>query len=110
MSSITAAEILYGLERRPEATRVAAAFELLCRTLEVIAWDGEAARSYARLRTQIERAGKSLEVEDTFIAAHALAVGAVLVTSDKALQKLAPMVEIEDWATDSNAGPSLRSG
>lgn len=100
MSSITAAEILYGIERRPKATRIAAAFEALCRTLPVLPWDFAAAASYGRLRTQMEAAGKSLAIEDMLIAAHAHALGAILVTRDRDFDAVAGMVRTENWATD----------
>ncbi len=100
MSSITAAEILYGMERRPQATRLAAAFDALSLALPVLPWDFAAARSYGRLRAQLGAAGKSLELEDMQIAAHALAVGAVLVTRDKDSAGISGLVRIENWATD----------
>ncbi len=100
ISSITAAEIAYGIERRPQATRLAAAFEALCRTLPVLPWDFAAATSYGRLRTKMEAAGKSLEVEDMLIAAHAHALGATLITRDRDFQSIADLVQTENWATD----------
>ncbi len=100
MSSITAAEILYGIERRPKAMRIAAAFEALCRTLPVLPWDLAAAASYGWLRTKMEAAGKSLELEDMLIAAHAHALGAILVTRDRDFHGVAGMVHTENWATD----------
>ncbi len=100
MSSITAAEILYGIERRPEATRIAAAFKALCRTLPVLPWNLAAAASYGRLRAKMELAGRSLELEDMFIAAHAHALGATLVTRDKDFRGIADVIRTENWATD----------
>ncbi len=100
MSSITAAEIAYGIERRPQATRLAAGFEALCRTLPVLPWDFAAAMSYGRLRVTMEAMGKSLEVEDMLIAAHAHALGAILITRDKNFKSTAGLVQSENWATD----------
>jgi predicted nucleic acid-binding protein len=37
---------------------------------------------------------------DLLIASHAIATRAVLVTRDKAFSQLAPLVKIENWATD----------
>ena len=100
MSAITAAEICYGIERRPEATRITAAFDALCLAIPVLAWDLAAARSYGRLRVQLSTKGKSLELEDMQIAAHAIAVGAVLATRDQDFAELAGLLQIENWATD----------
>lgn len=100
ISSITAAEILYGIERRSKPTQLAAAFEMLCRTLSVLPWDFAAAQSYGRLRRQLEVSGRSLEVEDMLIAAHAHALGAIFVTRDRDFGGIAGLVRIENWATD----------
>ena len=100
MSSITAAEILYGIERRSQSVRLAAAFEVLCQTIAVLPWDFAAARSYGRLRRQLEASGKSLESEDMLIAAHAHALDATLVTRDRDFGGIAGLLRIENWATD----------
>jgi tRNA(fMet)-specific endonuclease VapC len=44
--------------------------------------------------------GKSLGNMDMLIAAHAIAVRAVLVTTDKAMAQAAPGLKSENWATD----------
>ena len=100
VSSITAAEILYGIELRSKSVRLAAAFEVLCRTISVLPWDFAAAQSYGRLRRQLEASGKSLEAEDMLIAAHAHALGATFVTRDRDFGGIAGLVRIENWATD----------
>ena len=100
VSTIAAAEILYGIERRSKSVRLAAAFEVLCQTLSVLPWDFAAAQSYGRLRRQLEATGISLEVEDMLLAAHAHALGAILVTRDRDFEGIAGLVRIENWATD----------
>ena len=39
-------------------------------------------RAYGPLRTELQRSGKPIDSLDTLIAAHALALGATLVTSN----------------------------
>ena len=100
ISAITQAEILFGLEKKPEATRLRAAVAALFQALPILAWDGHAAQAYANFRARLSAAGKSLSAMDLLIASHAIAAHAVLVTHDKALLHVAPLLNVVDWATD----------
>ena len=51
---------------------------------------------YARLRTHLEQAGTPIGANDTLIAAHALALGATLVTADAEFQRV-PGLRVENW-------------
>lgn len=100
ISAITVAEILYGLELKPEATRLRASVERLFQAVEIRSWDSTAAQSYGRLRARLRSAGRTLAEMDLLIASHALAAGAVLVSHDKAFQHVTPFLTVVDWATD----------
>lgn len=100
MSSVTGAEILYGLERKPGASRLRSAVEKLFQVIEVRAWDSAAAQAYSRLRVALQSAGKSLAHADLMIAAHALSLDAVLVSHDQAFHNAAKHLSLVDWATD----------
>jgi tRNA(fMet)-specific endonuclease VapC len=100
ISAITVAEILYGLELKPEATRLRASVERLFQAVEIRSWDSPAAQAYGRLRARLRSAGKTLAEMDLLIASHALAAGAVLVSHDKAFQHVTPFLTVVDWATD----------
>jgi tRNA(fMet)-specific endonuclease VapC len=50
--------------------------------VEVLAWDSEVAEVYGSMRANLQNRGRRIKSHDMLIAAHALAVGAVLVTSD----------------------------
>ncbi len=52
--------------------------------VEVLPWYSNAANAYAQLRTACKNEGKPLGAMDMLIAAHSVAVGAVLITNDKA--------------------------
>ena len=99
MSTITAGKLLYALAKRPDAVRLHAAVTELMRRVDVLQWDFSAAERYGILRADLERTGKPLGSLDLLIAAHALAVSAVLVTSDRAFSQVAQL-QIEDWTAD----------
>ncbi|MGI6851203.1 type II toxin-antitoxin system VapC family toxin [Mesorhizobium sp. 1B3] len=96
VSVITFGEIRSGLVRRPEATRLATATTDFFAEIDVLHWTEDCAMVYGRLRATLERMGKSLGPIDMLIAAHALTVGATLVTSDRAFH-FVPDLAIEDW-------------
>lgn len=100
ISSVTEAEILYGLELKPGAIRLRAAVEKLFQVIEIQGWDSSAAHAYSRLRAQLRAAGKTLDHPDLMIAAHALSLDAILISHDHAFRSVAPHLTVEDWATD----------
>lgn len=101
LSVITEAELRYGLAKRPEATTLAAAVELFLDKAEVLSWGRAEARAYGELRAKQEAAGSSLSNLDLLIAAHAVATGATLVTSDKAFGQISALRAVENWVTES---------
>lgn len=96
ISSITYAEIRYGLAKRPEAKQLHATMAEFLKRVDVLAWDKEAADCYGSLRASMETLGKNLSSLDLQIAAHAVAIDAVLVTNDKAFAQV-PKLKLEDW-------------
>lgn len=100
ISAITEGEVLYGLAKKPEATRLRAAVESLLATVLVLPWDSAAASAYGTLRAQLSSAGKTLSAMDMLIAAHAIATDAILVTSDKAFAQVEALRPVANWATD----------
>jgi tRNA(fMet)-specific endonuclease VapC len=99
MSAITQGELLFGLAKRPEATRLHRAVRELLRRVDVLPWDSAAAECYGTIRAAMTRLGHVLAPLDLLIAAHALSVGAVLVTNDRAFG-MVDALPIEDWSTD----------
>lgn len=100
ISSLTEAELLFGLEMKPHATRLRRSILEFLQPLEIRGWDSAAALAYSRLRAQLQSSGKALANMDLLIASHAIALGAVLVTHDRALHNLSQQLTVEDWATD----------
>ena len=100
VSTITQAEILFGLERRPDATRLRENFQRFLSVVQVLPWDSTAAHTFGKLRVALSAAGKSLGLMDLLIAAHAISRNAVLVSHDTPLQTASPLLHVIDWATD----------
>ncbi len=100
ISSITEAEMMYGLAKKPAATRLRAAVEALFSTIRILPWDSDAAWAYGTLRARMSAAGKSLSNMDMLIAAHAVAADAILVTSDKVFLQVEALRPTLNWATD----------
>jgi tRNA(fMet)-specific endonuclease VapC len=90
----------FGVAKKPEAARLGAAVEEFLLRVEILPWDSEAARSYARIRAEIERAGEPMGNLDMMIAAQALAAGVRLVTRDHVFHRL-KQLKIEDWTKPS---------
>jgi len=96
ISVITEAEMLYGLAKMPEARVLASIVREFLAKTRILIWDSKAAGHYAYLRSELQRAGKTLGAMDMMIAAHALAEDAILVTNDSAFQRISHL-RTEDW-------------
>jgi tRNA(fMet)-specific endonuclease VapC len=98
ISAITEGELRFGLAKRPDAKRLHLAVKEFLRRVDVLSWDSAAAEHYGTMPAGIVGQGKVLSSLDGLIAAHALAVGAVLVSGDKAFGQV-PGLLIEDWTS-----------
>ena len=97
LSAISEAEMLFGLAANPQASNVAKAVHGLLGRVDILPWDSVAASAYAGLKSELQRQGLSLSAMDMLIAAHALSINAVLVTSDQAFYKAAHLLKLENW-------------
>ena len=96
ISAITKGELLFGLAKRPDARRLHLVVLEFLRRVDVLPWDSAIAERYGSVRADMERQGKTLAPLDLLIATHALSVGAVLVTNDRAFGQVAKL-HVEDW-------------
>lgn len=62
----------------------------------MLSWDSGIAQRYGIVRADMERQGKVLAPLDLLIAGHALGIGAVLVTNDRAFGEVGDL-SVEDW-------------
>jgi len=96
ISVITEAELRFGVNRKPGATRLKQAVDEFFLRVEILPWDSAAAQHYADLRGALEDAGTPMANFDMMIAAQALAAGATLVTHDRVFHRV-KRLKIEDW-------------
>jgi tRNA(fMet)-specific endonuclease VapC len=96
------AEIAFGIERLPRSKRrtaLQARFDLICAELPRAKWTDGVSQTYGRVKATLERRGRRIEDFDAAIAAHALALGATLVTADLGHMTRVPGLRVEDWSS-----------
>src|ERR1051326_325413 len=99
VSAITVAELEFGSWNSPDYESESDAARRAIAPLEFLAFDaGDCAMQYGRVRHSLESAGTPIGSLDTLIAAHALAIGATLVTSDILEFSRVPGFKFENWA------------
>ena len=95
ISAVTEGELHYGAARKGSRP-LQITLEQFLLTVTIFAWDSAAAREYGRLRSELEREGRLPGGLDLMIAAHAMALGVVLVTGDRAFGRIRGL-RMEDW-------------
>ena len=92
-------ELLFGLARHG-TSRLQTAYNIQMNKLPVLPLDAAVGPHYARLRAHLEKAGTPIGANDTLIAAHALAVGATLITADAEFGRV-PDLALENWLVET---------
>ena len=88
MSSVTLAELEYGLHRKGRPVRLRNALTQVLLRIDVLPWDEDVATCYGEFCATLEAQGINLSNFDMMIAAHAVAVNAILVSRDKAFAQV----------------------
>jgi tRNA(fMet)-specific endonuclease VapC len=97
ISAVTEGELRFGAARLPHAARLHSLIEDFFLRVAILPWDSDAAQQYGRLRATLEREGQPIGNLDAMIAAHALALDAVLVTNDHAFARIRKL-KVADWS------------
>jgi len=100
ISAVSEGELRFGTARLPQAVRLHAMIEDFFLRVAIQPWDSDSARQYGQLRAALAREGQPMGNLDVMIAAHALALNAVLVTNDHAFARIKKL-KIEDWTKES---------
>jgi tRNA(fMet)-specific endonuclease VapC len=95
-SIIVCCEVEYGLAWK-KSEKLRAQMEKILGGLEVLDFGAPAHQKYGELRALLRSMGKPIGPNDLFIAAHALALDAVLVTDNEKEFSRVPGLKIENW-------------
>lgn len=98
-SVVVDCEVRYGLWRKA-SVKLDQAYTNLLQIVEVLPLDALVTPHYASLRARLEQAGKPIGANDTLIAAHALALGATLITADAEFSRV-PDLALENWLVET---------
>jgi tRNA(fMet)-specific endonuclease VapC len=100
MSIITYAEIRAGVEKRPDSrTHNEKILDLFVQRVPYLPFDEAAAHAYGVLRAAAP--DRRRNAMDRLIAAHALGIGATLVTNNENDFKDYPGLVVENWTRDA---------
>jgi tRNA(fMet)-specific endonuclease VapC len=97
ISSVTAAELHFGVARTGSQRNLEALRRFLG-TLEIAPFDAAAAEVSGSLRAWLASQGTPIGPYDTLIAAHAHALGSILVSNNTREFDRVPGLKVENWA------------
>jgi tRNA(fMet)-specific endonuclease VapC len=97
ISSITLAELRYGVAKSTHEEKNAKALDEFIVPLEIVSFDEAAAHVYGEIRAILERAGTPIGAMDMLIAAHALSLGISLVINNSRAFGRIPALNSIDW-------------
>jgi tRNA(fMet)-specific endonuclease VapC len=102
LSVMVLAELAFGAEKIRASlgeTKFARRVDALRKQVEIELLGNDFPDHYAKVRVQLERTGWKIGDRDTIIAAHALALGAVMVTRNVDEFARVPGLKVENWET-----------
>jgi tRNA(fMet)-specific endonuclease VapC len=99
ISSVTVAEMMYGVGKSQHIERNKTALELFLAPLEMVDFDFKAAQHYGVIRAYLEKMGTPIGAYDLMIAAHALSLGLILVTNNEREFQRIPDLIVENWVS-----------
>lgn len=97
ISSITMAEMQYGIEKSSKPDQNQKALHQFLLPLEIMGFDSLAAVEYGKIRASLEKNGMPIGSLDMLIAAHAKSLGAVLVTNNMKEFERVTDLNVENW-------------
>ncbi|HEY3327473.1 MAG TPA: type II toxin-antitoxin system VapC family toxin [Novimethylophilus sp.] len=100
VSSVTLAELRYGVAKSQHQAKNQAALDEFMLPLEVAPFDESATAAYGAVRALLEKQGTPIGPLDTMIGAHALSLGVTLVTNNmREFNRVGGLVVV-DWVNN----------
>jgi len=97
ISSITLAELQYGIEKSSNSEKNREALEKFLTPIEIIDYGYEATVEYGKIRAELEKKGLPIGPLDILIASHAKSLDVILVTNNvREFERIAGL-RIENW-------------
>jgi tRNA(fMet)-specific endonuclease VapC len=97
LSPVVLAGLYFGAAKHPQGQRIRTDIDDFAARLVILPWDQSAAHHYGELRAHLERQGAPIGNMDLMIAAHALSLGAVLVSDNIRHFEKVPGLALENW-------------
>lgn len=98
VSVMTAAELRFGAEKSKAGNpKLSGLVEAYLERLAIIDWTDDVTSHYASIRTELERAGRSIGSMDLLIASHAVSQDMILVTNNLKHFSNVQRLKIEVW-------------
>jgi tRNA(fMet)-specific endonuclease VapC len=97
ISSITLAELQYGVANSERIQRNREALNEFILPLEIADFDEKAAEIYGSMRANLEKAGTPIGSMDMLIGSHAMSLGVTLITNNIREFKRIKGIKVVDW-------------
>ncbi|MCF8242267.1 MAG: type II toxin-antitoxin system VapC family toxin [Melioribacteraceae bacterium] len=97
ISSITASELWYGVEKSNKKIQNTIALKEFISLFPVIPFEEKAAEEYGNIRAELENSGKIIGGMDLLIAAHARSLGQTLVSNNTKEFKRVRNLLVDNW-------------
>jgi Predicted nucleic acid-binding protein, contains PIN domain len=97
ISSITLAELSYGVEKSSNISQNKFALHCFLAPVDILQFTDRAAIEYGKIRASLERRGEVIGAYDMLIAAHAYSEGITLVTNNTSEFSRISGLNIENW-------------
>jgi tRNA(fMet)-specific endonuclease VapC len=98
ISTITLAELSYGVEKSSRRDDNRQAVDQFAARLDVLPFSAVAAIHYGQVRAALEAAGRPIGAHDMLIGAHARSAGMIVVTNNLREFERIPGLRTENWA------------
>jgi tRNA(fMet)-specific endonuclease VapC len=100
ISSITLAELHFGVSKSAQPEKNRAALDQFLLPLEILPFDDMSSECYGHVRATLEVVGTPIGPLDTLIASHALSIGATIVTNNVREFSRVRGLRVQNWMDD----------